>query len=225
LFLFIIGGHDTISSTLAWWVKYAARYQRSQHLLREALHAAHDTARAEGRLPTAEEVAQTSVPYLEAFIEETLRYSHIAPAILRQATVDTHILGRPIPKGTDIFLNSSAASFMQPAFDIDVKDRSESARQANDERCWDSADIGDFIPERWLIKGAFDARAGPMMAFGMGRRACFGRKLVYVELRIALTLLIWRFEFLDMSALNDFAVVDSLSQRPRDCYVRLSSMT
>lgn len=85
--------------------------------------------------------------------------------------VDTQIFGYPIPKETDIFLDSSAASFVLPAFAIDDRDRSESARWANDDQAWDPTDIGDDKPERWLrkvqMREVFDARAGPMMAFGV----------------------------------------------------------
>lgn len=130
-------------------------------------------------------------------------------------------------------MNTSAASFLQPAFDIAEERRAESAQQANDCRAWNAEDIGEFIPERWLQlerieengttveREVFDSQAGPMLAFGVGHRACFGRKLVYLDLQIALTLLIWSFEFLEMEQLNGFEVVDSLSQRPRDCFVKL----
>jgi cytochrome P450 len=166
-------------------------------------------------------------------MEETLRYSHIAPAVLRQATVDTQILGYHIPKGTNIFLNTSAASFMQPAFEIDEARRRESARVVGGRQSWDPEDVEEFVPERWLKmenrqqegetenREVFDSRAGPMLAFGVGHRSCFGRKLVYLDLQIAMTLLTWSFEFLELGQLNNFEAVDSLSQRPRDCYVRL----
>lgn len=221
-FLYVFGGHDSISATLAWLVKYAARYQMVQSHVREALYTKHSTAREEGRMPTANEIFGSSIPYLDAFIEETLRCSHTAPAVLRQATVDTHILGHHIRKGTDIFLNTSAASFMQPAFTIDDEARSASARRANDQRRWDPAHVGDFVPERWLDRdGTFNSRAGPMLAFGAGLRSCFGRKLAYLELRIAVTLMLWRFKFLETSDAGSFEAVDSLSQHPAKCFVRL----
>jgi cytochrome P450 len=238
LFIYIIGGHDTISSTLAWWVKYAGAFPLAQSRLRTALLAAHGPAHASRRLPSAAEIATASIPYLDAWIEETLRYSHIAPAVLRQATVDTTILGCHIPRGTDIFLNTSAASFMTPAFEVAEAKRSEATRQSVDRRAWRAADVSAFVPERWLktIVGddeggkpggmvereVFDRQAGPMLAFGVGHRSCFGRKLVYLELKITLTLLIWQFEFLETGErLNSFDAVDSLSQRPRECYVKL----
>lgn len=76
---------------------------------------------------------------------------------------------------------------------------------------WDPVDIGAFAPERWLKaeksenedgktveQEVFEPQAGPNLAFGAGLRACFGRRLAYLEMRTALTLLIWSFELREM---------------------------
>ena len=41
------------------------------------------------------------------------------------------------------------------------------------------ADMGDFVPERWLFqneKGVteFNPRAAPLQSFGLGIRSCYG---------------------------------------------------
>lgn len=239
LFGFIVGGHDTTSTTLAWSVKYMARFQREQSHMRKTLHAAHAAAFSEGRLPTVGEITRTQIPYLEAMTEETLRYGHIVPIVLREAIVNTQILGFSIPKGTQIFFLSNGASYLQPAFEIDEGKRTESARDARSRHgVWDAVDIGAFAPERWLQtdksededgrtveRDIFDPQAGPNLPFGAGARACFGRRLAYLEMRIALTLLIWSFEFLEMGEeLNNFAVIDRATEMPRDCYVKLRKL-
>jgi cytochrome P450 len=122
---------------------------------------------------------------------------------------------------------------MTPAFEIDEARRSDTARKAGDLRAWDPANIGEFLPERWLKASedqglgetaegeVFHSQAGPMMGFGIGHRACFGRKLVYLDMQIALTLLVWKFEFLMMDGLDTLEDIDSISRRPRDYYVKL----
>jgi cytochrome P450 len=42
----------------------------------------------------------------------------------------------------------------------------------------------------------FDPSAKPVLAFGLGLRGCFGKRLAYVEIRILITLIIWNFELL-----------------------------
>jgi cytochrome P450 len=171
-------------------------------------------------------------------MEETLRYTTIVPTLIRESLMDTEILGHNIPKGTMVFFFINTASFLQPAFDINEERRTKSSRLAKDlYGVWNNANMGEFVPERWLTmeeveeKGqiiereVFDPHAGPQLAFGAGPRSCFGRKLAYVELRIAFTLLIWTFEFLLIDEkLNDFEAEESFTLLPRNCYVKLKKI-
>jgi cytochrome P450 len=232
LFGYVVGGHDTTSTTMAWWVKFIARSQESQNRLRETLHAAFPEAVFERRVPTVTEITKTPVPYLDAVMEETLRHSKTLPLTARQAVVDTNILGYSIPKGTNVIVASHGASFLFPAFEIDEEKRTEGARAAKDRYGdWNPEDIGEYIPERWLKlekdndgveRELYDPQAGPQMSFGAGPRSCFGRKLAYLEMRIAICFLIWRFEFLDSGEeLNNMIPTDRFTTVPKDCYVKL----
>ncbi|KAJ5170047.1 cytochrome P450 [Penicillium coprophilum] len=174
--LFIAGLH-TISTTIAWSFIYLTRYPQVQERLRLALQTAYADADAENRAPTMIELTQTRVPYLEALLEETLRLH--ATSLTRQAICDTEILGKPVPKGTNVFLIANGPGFHGPSFDIEPSLRSATAKPNN----WDeSRDLKVFDPERWLVhKGGkswreaeFDANAAPQMAFGMGPRGCGG---------------------------------------------------
>lgn len=93
---------------------------------------------------------------------------------------------------------------LQPGFSVDENKRSETSKAAKLEgrsKSWDPEDIGVFKPERWLVpassgkdtglKYEFDSSAGPVLAFGLGVRSCFGKRLAYLELRILLTVIIW----------------------------------
>jgi cytochrome P450 len=166
-------------------------------------------------------------------IEETHRCAHIVPVVIRQSTVDTELLGHQIPKGTHLFFYTSGASFLAPAFDIPDHRRTERGRSAKNRfGVWDPANVREFAPERWLRteKGegggsdgeVFDSCAGPQLAFGAGPRGCFGRRLAYLEMRLAIVLLLWAFEFVEMDErLNNFDGVDFFAVTPKDCYVKL----
>jgi cytochrome P450 len=235
---FIVGGHDTTSTTFQWWVKYMGRSQQSQSCLRDALHNSHSTALSENRLPNINEILRTNIPYLDAMIEEAFRYSHIVPFVTREAIVDTQILGHPIPKGTQLLFVTSVESFIKPAFDIDESKRMKRADNSNMQYgVWHPADVAEFKPERWLKMESrvqdgvtveeeiFDPRSGPTLSFGAGPRGCFGRRLAYLEMRMAMTLLIWSFQFLEMSgSLNDLEAIDTSTEAPKMCYVKLKKI-
>jgi cytochrome P450 len=168
-------------------------------------------------------------------IEETLRCTTIAPSVLRDTTEDVKLLGYYIPKGTHVLFFSNGPSLLQPAFDIAEGSRSESSRNAKDRfGAWDPTDIDEFAPERWLRtetvekngktveQEVFNPLAGPLLSFGVGPRACFGRRLAYLELRIAIVLLTWSFELLELDErLNSFYAVDYFALLPSQCYVKL----
>jgi cytochrome P450 len=233
IFGYIVLGHDTTSVTLSWWVKFMARYQSYQSRLRAALHQAFPAALSDKRLPSVEEITHSQIPYLDAVIEETHRCAHAVPTVVRQSTADTELLGYPIPKGTHVFFYTSGASFMQPAFSVPDEKRTAGGRKINTHfGSWDAATIAKFAPERWLKtdrsgddekeRTMFDAQAGPQMAFGTGPRGCFGRRLAYLEMRIAIVLLMWKFEFLDLDdELGSFEGVDFFAVTPKACYVKL----
>ncbi|PLB35829.1 cytochrome P450 [Aspergillus candidus] len=235
VFGFIVAGHDTMSTTLCWGVKLLADHADSQSQLRRDLFAAFGSAVAEKRAPTVEEIMQTSVPLLDATMEEILRCGGTVPIGDREAIRDTTLLGHRIPKGTLVFFLHNSHSMLLPALDVDDSRRSPRSLEAKERgqtRCWGDEDIAQFRPGRWLVpKGqddsddtslVFDANAGPNIPFGLGVRACFGRRLAYVEFRIMLIMMIWHFEFLKCpEAMSGYAGCLAVVNKPRQCFVRL----
>lgn len=237
---YLLGGHDSTATVLAWWVKYMSSHQRVQVRLRKEIYNTHHEAHQNGRWPTMEEISDSSIPFLDAVMEETLRCASVATLIVRTSTCDTQILGYPIPKGTDIILPLSGPSMTEPALPINELLRSSALQNASDRVPAWGDDIDQYIPERWLKRivikpnnnnnngdgGAksesFDPHAGPTLAFSAGPRQCFGKKLAYLELRTMITLLLWNFEFESMDeSLNGPEIVERLVNLPKDCYVRL----
>lgn len=232
---FLIGGSETSATTLGWIFKLLADNQEIQAKLRRQLRKSYTEAQAEKRQPTVTELVQNSAAYLDAFIEESLRHARTLPVIMRQANVDTTILGYHVPKGTTVISVALGPSITEPSIPVPDTLRSMSSL-ANRDRVpnWGEAEIAQFNPERWLKtaedtvgsgefdKVEYDGNAGPMLTFGGGLRGCFGKRLAYLQLRIALALLVWNFEFEQCAPeLSSYEGYDIFTTMPRQCYVKL----
>lgn len=108
--------------------------------------------------------------------------------------------------------------------------RSPTSQASKDKNgAWDPSDISEFRPERWIkeVDGqtVFDARAGATMPFGGGVRACFGRKLAYLELRMLFTLIVWNFRLEPVPDRYDgWAAIDKITHAPQQTYVNLTEL-
>ncbi|KAJ5936912.1 cytochrome P450 monooxygenase [Penicillium verhagenii] len=232
IFGFVFAGHETTSTTLCWGLKFLADQPQAQSKLRNALESAFAPARAARRHPNIQEITNTHIPYLDATIEEILRCAGTAPVVDREARVDTEILGYAIPKGTVVTCLVTGPSMMSAGFAIDPARRSftnQATEKRSQFRSWDPTDIALFQPDRWMAEGpdkkggeSFDPTAGPQLAFGLGTRGCYGKRLVYLEMRILLTLAVWNFELLACPAeLSGYQASLITTNEPQQCYVRL----
>lgn len=126
---YLLGGHDSTATVLAWWVKHVTRHQEVQTRLRRALQDAHAAACAEGRWPTMAEVLSESISYLDAVLEESLRCASVATLIVRKTTCDTQILGYPVPEKTDVIIPLTGPSVTEPALATPEALRCEACRR------------------------------------------------------------------------------------------------
>lgn len=133
-------------------------------------------------LPSLDDILNTNIPYLDGVCEETFRLSGTAKANLRSATTDTQILGCPIPKGAQIFMNYHLDQAPAPWDESKRSTTSKSAAAKHGDGLKTSAgrDLGAFEPQRWLQKDesgkeTFNAYAIPTLAFGGGYRGCAGK--------------------------------------------------
>ncbi|KAK1954542.1 cytochrome P450 monooxygenase [Colletotrichum sublineola] len=225
---YLLAGHDTTSAATQWGIKFLTRNQAAQSRLRAELRGAFPSA--DGPPPVGD-IIKTAMPYLDAVVEEVLRCCKALPIMTRQARVDTQILGTAIPKGTVIMFLAHGPGFLRPVVQVDDARRSERGRSMQKRTgSWDPTDVEEFVPERWMRRDAegnevFDSNAGPFMTFGHGPRACFGRRLAYLEMRIVLFFLFWSFEFQELSEeLSGRASYDGLTTIPRSCYVKLRTL-
>ncbi|KAL3423480.1 cytochrome P450 [Phlyctema vagabunda] len=233
LFGYLIGGQDSTHSTLSFMVKHLAANQAAQSKLRSALYLSHRTVRGEGRRPTIQEINKAQIPYLDAFIEETLRSSAPASAIEKQTLEDITLLGHVIPKGTSIVCLLSGPTLSEAGFQVPAHLRSESSKAQVTDRLddWAASEYApaEFRPERWLYTDdsgevAFSNTAGPFLAFSAGPRGCWGKRLAYLELRLMVTLLVWELDFGQLPPeLENWEEEEGLFSKPKSCLVRIKS--
>lgn len=236
-FGFMTAGHDTSATSVAWGVKLLADNPGPQARLRAELRAALPDAARERRAPTHAEFVAAGlsghgVPYLDAVVDEVLRHANTIAFVVRRAQVDATVLGRKIPAGTDVFLMANGAGYLEPAMKVRDEERSPGARRGEAKAlsgAWDDADIGQFKPERWLKvdedTGAevYDSMAGPSLAFGLGFRGCFGRKLALQALKLQFAMIVWHFELQKCpQELSGYDAVQRFAREPTQCYVRLA---
>ena len=132
--------------------------------------------------PSAEDILEANIPYLDAVCHETLRVAGTARATSRIVVNDTEILGCPVPKDATIFLN---LHITESPSEVDESMRTSSSQAAAEKQGYDfggpaGTNLGNFEPRRWLVKDEstgverFNPSALPMLAFGGGFRGCPG---------------------------------------------------
>lgn len=152
LYGYVIAGHDSSATSLTWILKYVANNQHAQDVLRRHLQSVCGLACRKGRQPTAAEIVRANLPYLDAFIQESLRFAPTIPPLFRQTTVDTDIQGFPIPKDTTVFVALRGPSMTEPS--VIPRDLFSKQGPADRVGSWNENDIASFKPERWLINRA-----------------------------------------------------------------------
>ncbi|KXS94425.1 hypothetical protein AC578_9357 [Pseudocercospora eumusae] len=227
LFGFLLAGFETTSTTITWILKFLTKNHSAQTTLRSALRSAYPRAAESGESPSISEITSTSVPYLDAVVEEGGRVGLTSIASIRVATEDTQLLGYRVPKGTDVFFMNNGPGVVMPSLKSCGEKRSKGGVASREKLgSWDDGDVREFKPERWLTEdGEFDSLAGPSQPFGGGPRGCFGKKWAQLEMRVVLTLIFFHFELLPLpEKYSSMVAIDGITHRPAMCYVRLKAL-
>ena len=166
----LLAGEDTTANTVAWMIHLLWRNPA-------ALARARDEVRnvcGDARALTPEQMAR--LDYIEACAHETMRLKPVAPQVPLQAIKDVTLGDVQVPAGTVVI------SLM----------RRDSVSDAHLPRA------ASFEPERWLEGGGPGAQASAAkrisMPFGAGPRICPGRYLALLEMKMAMAVLLGRFE-------------------------------
>jgi len=214
-----IAGLHTTSASMVWILKYLTENQAVQGRLRAELQNAFPAAvQEDNRLPTSAELMKANLPYVEAVIEETLRL-RAAFLIARDAVRDTELLGYRIPKGTVCLLVCQGLEHFSSL-------PSKSAKPARQYPGNGNPDLEVFDPERWLVRNdgevRFDGSSNSQMAFGLGIRACWGRKLAELEMKTMTAMVAWSFDILGVpKALASHDGLYDFSYRAKRGFLRL----
>ncbi|KAG8950971.1 hypothetical protein FRC03_012677 [Tulasnella sp. 419] len=220
----LFAGYDTTSAGLAYGIKFLMNNPRVQLKLHEELTS--NLSEPENRALTYDEIATgEKTPYLEAVVNEILRCAFVGGGMGRQTQEDLVILGKVIPKGTDVMFLTGMAGMYATKNWAASRDHSDQLKPTKG--LWDDEGASDFIPERWLVDGpdgekVFSSTVGYSIPFGLGPKACFGQKLAQLEMKIFLATLNLAF-YLDKvpQELNGNAIVEVITTKPKQCYVNL----
>jgi cytochrome P450 len=182
----LLAGEDTTANSLAWaiWLLFS-----------------HPECLARARAEIDERVGDPAawtiddfarLDYLEACANEAMRLRPVVPFLMLQALRETSVAGIRIPVDTVIWGVLRSDSLRDDYF-------GEAKR---------------FRPERWLdaelAHGAASANR-IAMPFGAGPRVCPGRHLAMLEIKMALAVLLGRFDIDDVAARSGGEPMEELS--------------
>ncbi len=174
----LLAGEDTTANSIAWLLvllwENPETLQKLQHEVRGIFAGQTDYS--------MEKLAE--LDYLDACINESMRLKPVAPFLGLQATRDTSIGDVLVPMDTHVF------TLMR--------------KESVDDRFL--ADAAKFMPGRWMEHNegnqAISSVKRISMPFGAGPRICPGRYLALLEMKIAMTMLLTRFDIVDISTSN-----------------------
>ncbi|XP_078657794.1 cytochrome P450 1A1-like [Branchiostoma floridae x Branchiostoma belcheri] len=160
---------DTTVQTMRWSVLLLAAHPEVQQKLSAELDSVVD----QDRQPMLSD--RTALPYMDATINEVLRFGIVVPiAIPHATTVDTTLRGYEIPEGTWIMPN---------LWNV-----------VRDPEIWGDPDF--FRPERFLDgDGKVLPKPSALLPFSAGRRACPGEPMARADIFLLLGGLVQKFNF------------------------------
>ncbi len=159
-----MAGHETTAVALTWtW------YLLAQHPAVEArLHAELD-ATLGGRSPRHDDLAK--LPYARSVIEESMRLYPPAHTLSRTAIADDTLLGRPIPKGSQVVIAPWLVH--------------------RNPKLWENPER--FDPGRFSAERASQRHRFAYLPFGGGPRICIGAAFAIAEALLILATIAQRY--------------------------------
>ncbi|KAJ3785240.1 cytochrome P450 [Lentinula aff. detonsa] len=177
--VFTLGGVHSTSGIIQWFLALIPSHPEIAHRAQEEL----DRVVGRDRLPTAED--EPNLPYVRAIIKEVQRvHAPFWMATPHCSSEDFTYEGQFIPKGTVVVLNCYTLHHNSERY----------------ENPW------QFNPDRYLgdeLSCAESAKLANVMerdhwAFGAGRRICPGIHVAERELWLAISQLLWSFNFISL---------------------------
>ncbi|MFD8548654.1 cytochrome P450 [Streptomyces sp. NPDC059649] len=163
--IFLLAGHETTATSLAFTLHLLARHPEEQARVRAEI----DRVLAD-REPTAADLDR--LPYLTQALKESMRLYPAAPVVSRRAVEATEICGFRIPAGADVVVAPWVTH--------------------RDPELW--PDPERFDPGRFAPGREADRHRYAWFPFGGGPRACIGQHFSMLESVLALATLLRAYE-------------------------------
>ncbi|XP_076817174.1 cytochrome P450 2U1-like [Clavelina lepadiformis] len=179
-----VAGTETTSSTLYWGLLCMLHYPETQKKLRKEIF------EVVGSSGSASNDQKAEMPYMNAFIQELMRFRTLLPLnLLHKTNEDAKLNEMFIPKDTKVICNLWAIH--------------------NDPEYWNEPE--KFKPERFIDENGEFVKSYHVIPFSVGPRHCLGEQLARMELFIFLVSMLQKFEFLpdpdasELPTINDGA--------------------
>jgi cytochrome P450 len=174
---FILAGHETSASMLAWTLyevtmneNYLTRLrQQAAEIFGEYHHG--DGLESISSLPCHTEIT-SKLTFADCCLRESLRKYSIVPTVVRVPSQDVEYNGHVIPKGTSVMINIMGAH--------------------HNEKYWPNSD--QYLPDRFM-NGESGIAPYTFLPFVDGPRNCLGQFLSLLETKIVLALLVHFYDF------------------------------
>ncbi|PIC23203.1 hypothetical protein B9Z55_016981 [Caenorhabditis nigoni] len=153
-------GRGTTTNTTTWAISFVLHHLEVQDKIHEEL----DRIIGSDRLITTAD--KNDLPYLNAYINESQRFTNLVPLNTQHATTrDTVINGYSIPRGTGVVAQISTVM--------------------NDEETFPAHK--SFKPERFIDENGKLKKVDQLVPFSIGKRQCLGEGLARMELFLFLS--------------------------------------
>ncbi|KAJ1897041.1 hypothetical protein LPJ66_003630, partial [Kickxella alabastrina] len=170
--LFYVAGYDTTANSLSYVMMELARYPEIQHKARDiVIGVMGDAMHA---YPDDEQIKK--LEYLDLIVKETLRRNSILSNIRRRLSEPVQLGAHTLPKGAVVSVDTWAIHYDPDTF----------------------PEPEVFIPERFADDKSGNAKGVSSFAFASfsnGSRQCMGMRFSLIEQRVAIALLLLRFEW------------------------------
>lgn len=191
---FLAAGHETTATSLTWAAYLLSKHPEVQIKLRQEIR--EHIPKLDGQV---DDILIDNMPYLNAVVQEVLRVYGPVPMTLREAAVNTSILGHYIPKGTVVLLAPWAVNYSK--------------------ELW-GPDADEFNPDRWMKPGQANSGGATsnyaFLTFLHGPRSCIGQKFAVAEMKCLLAAFVGKYEFEMTDPDEEIIIKGGITARPRN---------